>query len=340
MEHDNEDWKSTANDFISSIIQIYHEEQKNTAALNVDQCKERAFELLEVIKECTEDTSIRISFIMDALHTHFAEEKDLQAIADIFLSREVQHQCKIHLIQLINIILGKSSTNYDENVEEAETIYEALMEKEYGRDQGGNPNRISIADRFDPFWDKISSSIQVEGEAIRRISRTPSGRDIIDADAVSKAGDYVSEKIYGGAKLLSSSMTPIVPKVTNFIETLGEYAKQNIEPHSKVEELATEKDDGDNFGDHSVAVTEAAVNATNSFRESAKMVAFGIRDYGAQGINALADVWKQHEVGKELCPEPELRESFVFAGKVSLATIAATVELAESLFEVSKAGKF
>ena len=53
----------------------------------------------------------------------------------------------------------------------------------------------------------------------------------------------------------------------------------------------------------------------------------------------LSEKWKENKLGEELCEEPELREALSLAGKVSIAALGASVNLAESIFQATKESK-
>ena len=223
----------------------------------------------------------------------------------------------------------------------------------HGLDDDNNNKLLS-----DPFWNQLLQVMQQPCFSQVNQQTNTNGRKVAsdsynrrdvgtDAKSIKAAGDFVAENMYSGAQFLSRGLAFFIPKVTEGIENFGAFAKQNIEPSSslaetydEVEEKSTNEENyiDSNEDDQAVAITAASVEATDVFRESAQTVAFGIRDYSTRGINILAKQWEEKEIGQELCPEHELRESLVFAGKVSMATLGASVNLAESILDATKAG--
>lgn len=376
--NERKEWRSTADEFISFILQ----KDVNVNVANVDKCRRRALELLQVIKDEAVASDHIILLVIDALRCYVTTQFDDQggdnnrnnhkddddcdsdndkdkdnnveerenekekvnkfthAIVEILRSNSIEQTCKIHIIQFINLVLSKFSLDDDENMTEAETVYEALTQREeyYNSEDvvvsmadAGVDNIMTV-----PYWDEMLHLLKSKENITKAISSSSLNNETTrtDAESIKAAGDYAAEKLYLGSELFKKGLSQIVPKVTDGIEHLGKLAKQNIKPASN---LKKESEEGTKDDDQVVAVTEASVHATDIFRESAKVVAFGIRDYSTKGINKLTEKWEENELGKELCPENELREAIALAGKVSIASIGATVNVAESIFEATKA---
>jgi hypothetical protein len=360
------DWKEIlADDLVSSpltLAQHQHEgsdvdEEKegssktdNSSSDAIEQCRERAFDHLTRIEEYDVPNKTVIS-IINGLQRHFREglnhnksdaiDKDdqdffLQPIVE-FLSSSTEEACKVSIIQFVNLLLSNFSLDDSTSLNQAEVVYKATL---FQNDEEKMAVLKTISDAFGDnvvmscFWQYILHIISSKKELkeVESNSNDIQRRDSSDAEVIIAAGDYAAEKIYGGAQFLSNGLTHIIPKVTSCIENAGEYAKQNIEPNSNQEPVDATKDE-----DRTVAITQTSVRATDMFRESAKTVAGGICDYSTKGINKMAEKWDENKLGKELCPEDELRETIVAAGKIGMATLGATLNIAESVFDATKA---
>ncbi len=324
----NEDWKVIANDLISSFV-------SSTAI------EKRASGLIEGMKQADVPSQIILP-LMNALSTYSKQTNDdvsnhyddsdflYDCILQCLTSSLIDENCSIKIIQFTNfVLLGSSIEEIDEEIGEERSLgdaklvlYNILM---YDNDhQSFSPNFDAIQNpRLQNFWRRMYVSLR---------SKRNSGNvdKLSDSEAIIAVGDYSAEKIYSGAKYLSNSLTRMVPKVTKGIENLGEYAKQNITPSASREALDQE--------DQGVAVTQATVEATDTFRKASQTVAIGIRDLSTRGINKAAEKWEENGLGKDICPQDEMREGIVTAGKIGMAAIGATVEIAESVFEATKAG--
>lgn len=360
MNRDSSDWKSKAEEFLSDLLQNNGDQDNNGSA--IDKSIDKAFELLDLIENDSSFLIIEdlLSSIFDVLRHHLStgcndgdstgSDRDdqepyksnsyLDPIVNILESQLLTPSLKINLIQFMNLILSKFTIDENDNFDNSKTIYEVLLHKDLNNNEVDETiynNMQSIKSSLDPFWRRIVYLIGKEHEqSIRNLSKNSSScRDTSDAETIKLYGDYVSEKIYGGSRFLSTSLSNAVPFLTKSIENIGTLAKQNIEPH----ESETLNTNNHKEEDLNVKITNATLEATDVFRESAKAVAFGLRNYCTQGINNVVEKWEEHEIGKELCPEPELREAFVFGGKISMATLGSAVHLAESMFEATKTGK-
>ncbi len=279
-------------------------------------------------------------------------------------------------IQFVNFLLSHCLMGDEENETQTTFIEQAIEQ----RDEAILATVLE-EDLF-RFWEKIIAIIihSIDGKSSSADETSFKQKEVgagdvggvvnsssftIDPDnpsgAIIAAGDFAAEKIYGGAKFLNQSLSNIIPSVTGGIETLGDFAKNNIQPDASKDSLTSQvgnDDDDDNDDknpkkvdkghgndskeiteDDIVAFTEASVQATDVFRSSTEALTSGIYNISSKGINNLSNNWKKNEIGKELCEQDELRESFAAIGKIGIATVGATLNVAEAIFNVTKAGK-
>ncbi len=259
------------------------------------------------------------------------EEEDLLPLCKILTSPEYSDSSyassRVDIIQFVNVLLIEGSAGNEEVFTQAELIEQAIVQ----RDESILLSSILPENLF-KFWKRLISIIinSIDTQNVeKKLNKTTSFA--IGPDNIAIAGDYAAEKIYGGATFLSKCLSDIVPKVTDGIENLGTFAKNNLEPHSPDD--LTEKEVGlhenKTYYDNGIRVTEenavafsqASVEATDVFRSSAKAVTSGICDISSKGLNKLGEKWEENEVGKTLCPEKdELRESVAAIGKVCFRT--------------------
>ena len=371
MEENQGDWKSIADDFITTILQTDQGGDDESIRESLGQFRERAFCLLdEVMQECDEVNQDLVISIIKMIRYHLESQNGSKCsddcneagddastsqseVAKFLSSQSVDESHKMKLIEFMNFLIFHRLTaqNYDVAKDEAEKIYKFLLQNQrFG-------HKLEVDDvKCNTFWNLILQSMNKEIEEsdviptestardssdadmkqeIEELDKIPTesaARDTSDADRIKAYGDAMSESIYRGSMFLSGSLSSLVPTLTNSIENLGDFAKRNIEP-------SEESVDNDFVNEPNVAITEIAVEASESFREAAKVAAHGIRDLSTQGINAIAEKWKENKLGEELCEEPELREALSLAGKVSIAALGASVNLAESIFQATKESK-
>ena len=162
-----------------------------------------------------------------------------------------------------------------------------------------------------------------------------------DIENIINAGDLVSEHIFRGAKFLQDGLANIiVPNVTKGIEALGDVVIQNTEPcaiKQVSDKLGKEKEKEDVELEEFVAMTDNSVKATDSMRQGARTLAYGIRDYSTRKVHHGTRAWNERELGKQLIPDDDVRETVVATGKVGLSVLGASALFIESMFETTKA---
>mmetsp|Transcript_8710 Transcript_8710/g.13014 ORF Transcript_8710/g.13014 Transcript_8710/m.13014 type:complete len:438 (+) Transcript_8710:155-1468(+) len=348
-EEENHDWTILADELVSSFIIHQKNEGINNGGTATNTIEQKASQLIECIKQADVPKEL-ISPLMSALSyyskrtlntSNSNDDTDFLyvCIHEYLSSRLIDENSKIEMIQFINLVVssgsiegGDDERSEEKNGENAKLVlYNILICSDDHRELR-SPNFHALENsKLQQFWDGMHISL---------ISKR-NGNDSIgansDTEAIIAAGDYAAEKIYSGAKYISNSLTRMVPKVTNGIENLGEYAKQNITPNSSGEDLCNKGRGSEDQEDQGVAITQALVENSDKFRVASQSVTIGIRDIGTRGINNAVGKWEENSIGKDLCPQDEIRESIVTAGKIGLAAIGATVEIAESVFEVTKA---
>ena len=160
-----------------------------------------------------------------------------------------------------------------------------------------------------------------------------------DIESIINAGDLVSEHIFRGAKFLQDGLANIiVPNVTKGIEALGDVVIQNTEPCAtkKVSDNPVKEKEDEELEEF-VAMTDNSVKATDSIRQGARTLAYGIRDYSTRKVHHGTRAWNEKELGKQLIPDDDVRETVVATGKVGLSVLGASALLIESIFETTKA---
>ena len=160
-----------------------------------------------------------------------------------------------------------------------------------------------------------------------------------DIENIINAGDLVSEHIFQGAKFLQDGLANIiVPNVTKGIEALGDIVIQNTEPCATKEVFDNPvKEKKDEELEEFIAMTDKSVKATDSVRQGARTLAYGIRDYSTRKVYHGTRAWNEREWGKQLIPDDDVRETVVATGKVGLSVLGASALLIESMFETTKA---
>jgi len=176
---------------------------------------------------------------------------------------------------------------------------------------------------------KKSKSFNVDPETVEKIS---SGADI------------ASEHIYKAAVFFQNGMKNyIVPNVNKGVEVAGEFVKQNTSPAESENDARGEDSDDchekkksdDSNLDEIIAFTDASVGATDKLRVGAKSAMFGLRDFSTRKINDASEVWKEKQIGKQIIPDDDAREVAIAAGKVGIATLAASAMFVETMFEAT-----
>ncbi len=197
------------------------------------------------------------------------------------------------------------------------------------------------------------------GDYEKRRSEPPNPQDI---QKIIDTGDAVSEHIVTAAQFAKVGMAKyIVPAFTRGIEVVGEVVIKHTEPLVKPSPSALTEDDDDddptrqqeqlNHDDEEeeeeqknekdlrdyVGISDKSVKTTDSIRRGARSVAFGVRDFSTRQVQRGTTAWKEKELGKQLIPDDDVRETVVATGKVGVATLGAAALLTETLFETTKA---
>ena len=347
---DVEDWTKVAEDL---ILASFSEDE-------VDVINSQSYKALKILAKTIETgvpdkTVISILFSLksylndedDGVHSH---DQNLLPLCNFFTSSQYTCYIRLLMIQFINLLITKGTIGDEENLTDAMYIEQAILRRDEAMLATVLPEDLFR------FWEIVVSSIvnNVDRQKEDKFKESSKNSFKIDPDnpseAILTAGDYAAETIYSGADFLKKGLSRIIPKVTDGIEHLGEVAKKNIEPHEETnqnennEELEDEQATGDIAAisvseQDVVAFSKAAVNATDVFRSSAQAVTTSICNVSTQGLNTLGKKWEENQMGEELCPGDELRASFVAIGKVGMATVGATFNVAEAILDATKSGE-
>jgi len=148
---------------------------------------------------------------------------------------------------------------------------------------------------------------------------------------VIKTGDIAAESIYKSANFIRKGLSSFVePNVTRGIEAAGDFAINQITP--------IEICDGTRDTNHSsVGISQSSVKATGMICSGACAVSFGLRNALGVGIRKAAEKFNDNHVGKKIIPNDDLRDTFKGVGKVGVTALGASLIVAESMFETTKA---
>ena len=278
----------------------------------------------------------------------FSHDQNLLSLSNFFTSSQYTCYIRMLMIQFINLLLKKGSIDDEENLTNAMYIEEAIIKRD-----GAMLATVLPEDLF-RFWEIVLSGMvnNVDTQKEGKLQKSSSSFTVDPdnpSEAILTAGDYAAETIYSGADFLKKGLQTIIPKVTDGIENLGEVAKKNIEPHNESNQNESEELEDEQTTDEIaamsvsekdiVAFSKAAVDATDVFRSSTQAVTTSICNVSTLGLNTLGEKWEENRIGEELCPGDELRASFAAIGKVGMATVGATFNVAEAILDATKAGK-
>ena len=84
-------------------------------------------------------------------------------------------------------------------------------------------------------------------------------------------------------------------------------------------------------------MTDNSVKATDSIRQGARTLAYAIRDFSARKVHHGTWAWNERELGNQLTPDDDVRETVVATGEVGLSVLGSYALLIESIFETTKA---
>ena len=83
-------------------------------------------------------------------------------------------------------------------------------------------------------------------------------------------------------------------------------------------------------------LTDASVKTTYSIRRGTRSVVYGVRDFSTRKVQSATDAWKEKQLGKQIIPNDDVRETVLATGKVGMATLGAAALLTKSIFEITK----
>lgn len=281
----------------------------------------------------------------------------------------VQDECRITIIRFMNIFVGSSEkSNEIQSRNDAIAIDQAIrFISSVSFDDSFSRLNLDLDDEITQnFWNKllgVSNSLAVtrcssmasptvyeptlvvlppkEEESTRSGDNSKATADHVENIVV--AGDFISNHIFKGATVLSNGLANVVvPNVTKGIEALGDFMMSNHHSShtddsspptvSKQNETVTKEDLTE-----WVNITDRSVQTTDSLRRGVRSLAYGIRDVSTRQIHNATKVWKEKEMGKQLIPDDEIRETLVTTGKVAVATVGASALLVESMYHTTKA---
>jgi hypothetical protein len=162
---------------------------------------------------------------------------------------------------------------------------------------------------------------------------------------VGMASEYISDNIFKGATLVADGLAKvIVPNVTKGIEAIGDFViSQNSNPsipakrkQDSTTSTATKSKEEQELEEF-VSLTKDSAKASDSMRQGVRTLTYGIRDFSTRQIHATSKAWQEKQIGKQVIPDDEVRETLVATGKVGVATLGASALLVESMFHTTKA---
>jgi hypothetical protein len=367
------DWPNLVEEVLLSSVRPRND-NAIPSSRHQDEQRVKASELLEFLDQRQVPIEFICSWVL-IVYTYremnmleFEDENRMMSLQEVEnLLKEFptfDNDVKIGLLRTINTLLCNSLQTEVESVEQAHIILQILLSQ-------SNTEGISFEHHLENkeicrFWNHIvgygyASHRDTDTEIDTMVTRSPSLSSMPrphsavwgdydkrrtrptnpeDVEHIIAAGDAISGHIFTAAKFVQGGLDKyIVPTVIQGIEAVGEIVINNTEPkvesedESDKEQEKEEEDDMKEFLD----LTDASVKTTDSIRRGTRSVVYGVRDFSTRKVQSATDAWKEKQLGKQMIPDDDVRETVVATGKVGMATVGAAVLLTESIFEITKA---
>jgi len=322
------DWSGIVDELMLIFIQEFNlnaKENKCRAAKYLERMEQNG-STLEFI-EC-----LVLSLVMWVNNKEQADATLYFVILSFLFSSETD-LCKQSLIQFITILFGKFLPSESVTEKKSKEILSSLIDED----------KAKLAFDFDDnmaaeLWNNIRE-VRLNNSASFERKIENQGENVTDNNItgkesfVIKTGDIAAESIYKSANFIRKGLSSFVePNVTRGIEAAGDFAINQITP--------IEICDGTRDTNHSsVGISQSSVKATGIICSGACAVSFGLRNALGVGIRKAAEKFNDNHVGKKIIPNDDLRDTFKGVGKVGVTALGASLIVAESMFETTKAGE-
>lgn len=231
----------------------------------------------------------------------------------------VEDMTRLFIIEFLNLFLNFGVMKQKENEKYARSILECI--------RIGTPIELQRQSTC-KFWNKVM--------LLTKPRELEQRAKIVDDEIVKEVkdvGDVLSDGVFSSATMVKTGLKEyLVPFVNTGIEKIGETIITNSESRTKYPKTEEEL----KRVEESIALSRDAVEFSGSVKETVRTVTTGIREFSVSKINDAKKVWNEHEVGKQIIPDDDMRQVAASMGKVGVATLGAAGLLIEAVMESAR----